>query len=93
LVSVNIVLGLLKGEKRESTKTIIGYCQQIIKMRKGYEDLAYFFISLLLWPSSQMGVDYDDRLFYDSIRYLSKRKTLQDAHENQNIHFLRRKEM
>jgi hypothetical protein len=35
LVSVNIVLGLLKGEKRESTKTIIGYCQQIIKMRKG----------------------------------------------------------
>jgi hypothetical protein len=74
LVSVNIVLGLLKGEKRESTKTIIGYCQQIIKMRKGYEDLAYFFISLLLWPSSQMGVDYDDRLFYDSIRYLSKTK-------------------
>jgi hypothetical protein len=54
LVSVNIVLGLLKGEKRESTKTIIGYCQQILKMRKGYEDLAYFFISLLLWPSDRV---------------------------------------
>jgi hypothetical protein len=74
LVSVNIVLGLLKGEKRESTKTIIGYCQQIIKMRKGYEDIAYFFICLLLWPSSKMGVDYDDSLFYDSIRYHTRIK-------------------
>ena len=89
LISVNIVLGLLKGEKRESTKTIIGYCQQIIKMKKGYEDLAYFFISLLLWPSSQMGVDYDDSLFYDSIRYLSKKKDIKGRTRESKYSFIK----
>lgn len=79
LVSVNIVLGLLGSKKRKSTNTILEYCKHIIKIKKGYEDVSYFFICLLLWPSTDMLVEYDDNLFYDSLRYLIKNKEIKQG--------------
>lgn len=74
LVSVNVVLGLLGGEKRDSTKTIMEHCKQVIKMRRDYEDVAYFFICLLMWPSCQKDIEYDDQLFYESLKFLHRKK-------------------
>lgn len=70
LVSVNIVLGLLGGRNRDSADNILEYCKQIIKMKRGYEDIAHFFICILLWPSNNIDIVYDDDLFYDSLKYL-----------------------
>lgn len=76
LVSVNIVLGLLGlgSDTRDSTKTIMENCKQVLKMRKDYEDVAYFFVYLLMWPSCQKDIEYDDQLFYESLKFLHRKK-------------------
>ena len=74
LVSVNIVLGLLGGRNRDSTDKMIEYCKQIIKMKRGCEDVAHFFICILLWPSNLIDVVYDDDLFYESLKFLYRDK-------------------
>lgn len=74
LVSVNIVLGLLGGRNRDSADTMIEYCKQIIKMKRGCEDVAHFFICILLWPSNLINVVYDDDLFYESLTFLHRDK-------------------
>lgn len=76
LVSVNIILGLLGGEKRDSNKIILEYCKQIIKMKRGNENIAYFFICILLWPSNQINIEYDDALFYESLRFLHRNREI-----------------
>lgn len=74
LVSVNIVLGLLGGRNRDSTDKMIEYCKQIIKMKRGCEDVAHFFICILLWPSNLIDVVYDDDLFNESLKFLHRDK-------------------
>lgn len=81
LVSVNIVLGLLGGDKRDETKEIMGCCQQINKMRRGYESYANFFISMLLWPSVEIDIEYDDDLFYESLKKLVRKKAAKQGRQ------------
>lgn len=84
LVSVNIILGLLGGQKRDSLKTILDYCKQIIKFQRENVDIGYFFICLLLWPSSQINVEYDDTLFYESLRFLHRKKEIRQGRPRDN---------
>ena len=84
IVSVNIVLGLLGGEKRDSLKTILDYCKQIIKFQRENVDIGYFFICLLLWPSSEINVEYDDTLFYESLRFLHRKKEIRQGRPRDN---------
>lgn len=84
LISVNIVLGLLGGTKKDSTKQIMAYCQHILKMRKGYESYAYFFICLFLWPSVEIDFEYDDTVFNDSLRNLIRKKNVKQGRSRES---------
>ncbi|CAC5362422.1 unnamed protein product [Mytilus coruscus] len=80
LVSVNFLLSSLKssGVKRlsplHSIKELIGFCQ-IASMTPGeYADQAYFFLSMMLWPTDEENKNVDIDLFKKTLNNLSIRK-------------------
>lgn len=79
IISVNFVIGLLGGRNRESTEKILDYCKQIIRMKRGFEDVAYFFVSIILWPSNKIDTPYDDDLFYDSLKFLARDREIKQG--------------
>lgn len=74
LVAVNFLIGLLNGRNRDSWSIVLDYCKDVISNSSGYHSQAYLFISMLLWPTERMDVEYDDVLFYSALNYLSKYK-------------------
>ncbi|CAC5362443.1 SAMD9 [Mytilus coruscus] len=74
LVAVNFLIGLLNGRNRDSWKVVLDYCKDVIGDSGGYLSQAYLFISMLLWPTERMEVEYDEGLFYSALNYLSKNK-------------------
>lgn len=69
LVCVNFALALLGG-KRESDETIFNYCKLIIRNKTYGGPLAHFFMMILLWPTSEMRLTFDDELFQSSLKFL-----------------------
>lgn len=90
-VCVNVALGIMGSSKRDSESSIIKTCQQIISVGTDKVDLAYFFISMLLWPNDTMNQYYDDSLLQKSLSYL-KRNFKQQKYKQpvqKSVHFFR----
>lgn len=80
LVSVNFLLSYLKshGVKNapplHSITELIGFCQ-IASMAPGeYADQAYFFLSMMLWPTHEEDTNVDIDLFQKALNNFSIRK-------------------
>lgn len=90
-VCVNVALGIVGSSKRDSESSIIKTCQQIISVGTEKVDLAYFFISMLLWPNDTMSQYYNDSLLQKSLSYL-KRNFKQQKYKQpvqKSVHFYR----
>lgn len=80
LVAVNFVLSFLKRSysKRIPTiitiKDLIGFCDLASKTHGEYVDQAFFFLSMLLWPSAKEDTNYDNGLFNRTLNHFVKRK-------------------
>ncbi|XP_056005998.1 sterile alpha motif domain-containing protein 9-like isoform X2 [Ostrea edulis] len=71
-ICVNVALGIMGGQHHDSESDILKTCQKIISASNEKVDLAYFFISMLLWPSGERKVFYDDSLLQRSLSYLKR---------------------
>lgn len=78
-VCVNVALGIAGYRDRDSEKSILRTCKQIIKVGRDSPkkvDLAYFFESMLLWPGGAMHPSYDDPRLQASLSYLKRRQQI-----------------
>lgn len=76
-VCVNVALGIVGYRHRDSESSILKTCNQIIAFGDNSNkkvDLAYFFVSMLLWPGGAMHPSYDDSLLQASLSYLKKKQ-------------------
>ncbi|XP_061184865.1 sterile alpha motif domain-containing protein 9-like [Saccostrea echinata] len=71
-VCVNVALGIMGSPNRDSEKDILKTCQKIISAGSERVDLAYLFISMLLWPCDNPKSFYDDSLLQKSLSYLKR---------------------
>lgn len=90
-VCVNIALGIVGYPKRDSENIIFNTCQQIISIGTEKVDLAYFFISMLLWPGDVKKPFYDDSLLQKSFSYLQRNFKQQKNNQTvqKSVHFYR----
>lgn len=76
-VCVNVALGIVGYQHRDSESSILKTCKQIIAIGDNSNkkvDLAYFFVSMLLWPGGAMHPIHDESLLQASLSYLKKRQ-------------------
>ncbi|XP_062566125.1 sterile alpha motif domain-containing protein 9-like [Saccostrea cucullata] len=71
-VCVNVALGIMGSPNRDSERDILQTCQKIISVGLEKVDLAYLFISMLLWPCEKPKSFYDDSLLQKSLSYLKR---------------------
>ncbi|VDI23106.1 Hypothetical predicted protein [Mytilus galloprovincialis] len=80
LVSVNFMLSSLKsrGVKKappsNSIKELIGFCQIASTSPGDYADQAYFFLSMMLWPTDEEDTQLHRDLLQKTLSYFSSRK-------------------
>lgn len=86
-VCVNVALGIVGYSNQDSESNILGTCQLIIQRKDENEDLAHFFMSMLLWTNNTMPLQKKYSQLDESLSHLKtkfkKRKYKQTEKKNE----------
>lgn len=87
-VCVNVALGIVGCSNQNSDSNILQTCQLIIQKKDENEDLAHFFMSMLLWTNNTMAFQKKFSQLNESLSHLKtkfkKRKYKQTENKNES---------